>query len=67
MEALMSSLASKTEALTSNEADSLNRAANRFEQTGHTVTAILFRNEAWRMEQGIEWLSLNSKETENKR
>ena len=38
------------------EADRLRASAEKFDRNGEHVTATLFRNEAWRAEQGREWL-----------
>ena len=38
------------------EAISIRASAERLERRGDTVTAILFRNAAWQLENGKTWL-----------
>lgn len=39
------------------EAIQLRQSAERFERRGQVVTAVMFRNAAWELEQGKQWLS----------
>lgn len=38
------------------QAGQIRQTAERAETRGNTVKALLFRNEAWRIENGREWL-----------
>jgi hypothetical protein len=50
------------------EAQALRDSADRFEIRGDIVTAQLFRNSAWRIEHGHEWLDdINVREASNDR
>jgi hypothetical protein len=47
------------------QAHSIRSIAERQDKRGNKVTAIFFHNDAWRIEQGKEWLDYsNLKETQ---
>ena len=41
------------------EAETLRKMANRHEANGYPIWADMYRNEAWRIEQGHSWLDQN--------
>lgn len=43
-----------------NIAANLRTSADRYQRNGKIATAILFSNDAWRIETGLEWLEIQA-------